>query len=85
MLVGGIVERLEPVGGAHCARSMWLRFLSDPVFVFATNSCNIRCFQIMKVVSSVVEKNYFCLAPFNQNCWFRHWLALVSEAIALGV
>jgi hypothetical protein len=26
MLVGGIVERLEPVGGAHCARSMWLRF-----------------------------------------------------------
>ena len=40
----------------------------------------------MKFVSPVVEKkNHFCLAPFNQNCWFRHWLALISEAIALAV
>jgi hypothetical protein len=65
MLVGGIVERLEPVGGAHCARSMWLRFCQAQVFVSATNSCNIRCFQVMKFVAFVVEKNYFYLAPFN--------------------
>ena len=66
MLVGGIVERLEPVGEDQCARSMWLRFCQARVFVSATNSCNIRCLSNEICLTCSGKKIIFVWLPLTK-------------------